>query len=45
MIETLISGWHYVGSGYRIFVYAVLLSFVFYFVLALSGVLNRKVKK
>ena len=45
MIETLISGWHYVGSGYRIVVYAVMFSFVFYFIVALSGVLNRKGKK
>lgn len=45
MIETLISGWHYVGAGYRIVVYAVLLSFVFYYIIALSGVLNRKGKR
>jgi hypothetical protein len=45
MIETILSGWHYAGSGYRIVVYAVLLSFAFYFIIALSGVLNRKGKK
>lgn len=44
IVEDLLSGWYYVSAGYRIFIYTVILSFVFYYIVALSGVLNKKGK-